>query len=172
MIDHLPDVVEPRLVRQDLTDGDVRLAGATELRPVAGHPIVVIEQAAIHHHVQQRGGDALGGRKAGGHRVARPRLARLVADPAPEVHYAGAAVVHAHPGAAGILAEDVAKDPANEFEAGMQKAVDGDLVTVAQLGHDSRLLPARAVPPRPAGCGGPPCHTPARQWQGLSPARV
>jgi hypothetical protein len=53
-VDHLADVVEAGLVREHLAERDVLLPRLTELRPVLGHPRVIVEQFAIDHDVDER----------------------------------------------------------------------------------------------------------------------
>ena len=71
---------------EHVADGDVLLAGLRELRPVARHAIVVVEQAAVDHHVQQRRGHPFRRREARRHGVARPWRAGRVARAAPQIH--------------------------------------------------------------------------------------
>jgi hypothetical protein len=100
-VDHLADVVEPRLVRQHVADGDPFFARLCELRPVGRNPLVVVDEPPVHHDVHQRRGHTLRGGEARRHGVGFPGVALRVARAAPQVDHAFAAVVDAQRGSAG-----------------------------------------------------------------------
>ena len=83
-VDPLVEGEEPGLVGQELADGDVLLAGLSELGPVGGHPLVVVEQAAGVQQRQDEGRQSLGGGVDQGHGVGAPgRRGRLGPAPRP-----------------------------------------------------------------------------------------
>ena len=85
-IDGLIEGEQPRLVGEQLANGDLLFALLRELGPVRGDPLFVVEPAARVGDGQGHRGQALGGRVDEHHRVPLPRLAgQLVPDPAPEV---------------------------------------------------------------------------------------
>ena len=95
-IDGLVEREQPRLVGEQLANGDLLFAVLRELGPVRGDPLFVVEPAARVGDGQGHRGQALGGRVDEHHRVPLPRLARLlVPDPAPEVDDLLAVVVGA-----------------------------------------------------------------------------
>ena len=85
-IDGLVEREQPRLVGEQLADGDLLFAVLRELGPVRGDPLFVVEPAARVGEGEGHGGQALRGRVDEHHGVLLPRLARpLVPDAAPEV---------------------------------------------------------------------------------------
>jgi hypothetical protein len=98
VIDHLADVVQARLVRENLADGDLLLARLRELRPVLGDPVLVVEQPLVHEDVQKGRGHALRGGEARGHGVPEPGISLVVPGPAPEIDHALAPVIDADGG--------------------------------------------------------------------------
>ncbi len=85
-IDGLIEGEQPRLVREELADGDLLFALLRELGPVPGDPLFVVEPAAGVGDREGHRGQALGGRVDEHHGVPLPRLAcPLVANTAPEV---------------------------------------------------------------------------------------
>ena len=73
-VDHLPDVVEARLVRQDVAHGDALLPCLRELGPVVARPARRSRASPRSTRTCSDGrGDPLRGREARRHRVALPR---------------------------------------------------------------------------------------------------
>ena len=105
VIDHLPDVVEPRLVRENVANRDVLFARLGELRPVVGDSIVVVEQAAVDQDVEQGSRHPLGGREARRHRIATPGVPLAVLRSAPDVDDAFAVVIDGCGPAAAVARE-------------------------------------------------------------------
>jgi hypothetical protein len=85
-------------VGQHLPDRDRRLAGLGELRPVASHGPVVVQQPAGLRHGQGGGGHALGHAEDQDQGVLTPRQS-AVAQAAPQVHDRLAVPVHRAGGA-------------------------------------------------------------------------
>ncbi len=57
IINHVANVVETRLMAQQLPHGDELLGALTELGPVFAHRIVVSQEALVHQNVEQGGGN-------------------------------------------------------------------------------------------------------------------
>ena len=126
-IDRLVEREQPRLVREELADGDALLALLRELRPVPAHPLLVVEPAARvgHRHGHRR--QPLGGRVDDDHGVSLPGLASLlVSDSAPEIDDLLAAAIGAA-GAAELLAvsEVVGKRVAHCLVAATDVSLNG-----------------------------------------------
>ena len=77
-IQRLVEHVQPRLVCQELADGDSLFALLRELRPVRAHPFFVVEPSPRVGDGQRHRGQALGRRVDDHHGVLLPRLAGLL----------------------------------------------------------------------------------------------
>src|SRR5262245_35297834 len=117
-------------MRQQLANGDALFTMLRELRPVGAHPFVVVEPAARVRECQRHGSQALGSRVDYDHRVALPRLPRLlVADPTPQIHNLLAAVIHtARAAQLATPGEVLDKRLADWFKAGTDMSMNDDAV--------------------------------------------
>ena len=99
-LEALVDRAQARLVRQQLPHRDALLAGGAELRPVARHGLVVVEQPAAVRDGERDRRHALGGREPRDERALLPRRARHgVAVAAPQVDDLAAVAVDGAGGA-------------------------------------------------------------------------
>ena len=124
-VDHAPDVVQARLVRQDVAHRDALLPCLRELGPVVGDVAIVVDEPPVGEDVQDGGGDPLRRGEARRHRVALPRAAKPVPIAAPQVDHARPVLIHAHGRAAMVLPEQAAQRLGNRDEVGVDEAVHG-----------------------------------------------
>jgi hypothetical protein len=113
-VDRLVQRVQPRLVREELADGDRVLALLRELRPVAAHTFLVVEPATRVGDGEGHRGQALRGRVDDDHRVLLPRLTgSRVPNAAPQIDHLltvviGAAGATQFPSSSEVLGERLA----------------------------------------------------------------
>jgi hypothetical protein len=123
VVDHLADVIQAGLVGEHVPDADRLLARLSELGPVAGDGVLVVDEAAVHQDVEDRGGHALRRREARRHGVGEPRSARRVPLTAPEIRDATTFVIHADGGTARVALQLLAQSRSDLREVRVDESV-------------------------------------------------
>ncbi len=153
-----PDIVQCRLVVEELTQRDRLLARSRELGPVRRHRYVVVEQSTIDEPVHDRRHDPLRGGEAHRHGVARPRIACCIASAGPGVDHELAVVVDgdSHPAASRLLRHQLLHLLGDRGEVGMYETFHASFLSARRPGAVAPKVPGRHGTSRAMLQGCPP----------------
>jgi hypothetical protein len=120
------ELVEARLVRQELSDRDLLFAVAPELGPVLGNRRFVVNQPVRREHVDRGRSNPLGARVANRHGVLLPGRAVVARRPGPNIDDGLAFQEHRCRCAATIMLDLLAQELGDGFESRLIRALDFD----------------------------------------------